>query len=236
MRLEIVPDTALTATVLMALTLGTLDLMLHTATAVSESWTLERITRFFDMGRERNLPTLLSALLLGITAMVAGLAAAGGAGAGRALWILLAAALAWMACDELLELHERINGVLRAITGGGTTGEGRNLDVLNVSLVSIVGAAFVPLLLRIERATAAWLVLGGTLFVTGAVGMEVVATILGTDVYFDGGKTAHLIAVGEEVLEIAGVGCVLRGCLRHLTGRRVEIRFGGSATAGPAPA
>jgi hypothetical protein len=74
--------------------------ILHAAGAAPEA---------FDLDGEYTLPAFFSAGLLAVAAAMAFLMARGEAGIDRSLLILLAAAFAFLALDELFSIHERVD-------------------------------------------------------------------------------------------------------------------------------
>ncbi|WP_052090439.1 MULTISPECIES: hypothetical protein [Modestobacter] len=159
-----------------------------------------------SVNREANLPTWFSsALLLAAAASAAGVAAWAHRTRDRWRWhwTVLAAAFCYLSVDELLRLHERANhqvGKVVETSGVFTFG----WWVLAAPLVVVFAAAYVRFLRGLPGRIGLLIVVAGTLYVGGAIGMEVVGSWLADD---RGMLSAPyvLATTAEEVLEMLGV-------------------------------
>jgi hypothetical protein len=160
-----------------------------------------------SVNREGNLPTWFSsALLLAAAASAAGV----GAWAHRTrdrwrwYWSILAAAFCYLSVDELLRLHERANhqvGKVVETSGIFTFG----WWVLAAPLVAVFAAAYVRFLRGLPRPIGSLIVAAGTLYVGGAIGMEMVGSWLADDRGTTLSAPYILATTVEEVLEMLGV-------------------------------
>jgi hypothetical protein len=173
----------------------------------------------FFFGGEWNLPTLFSSLqlvLLGALALMCGRRMQADPKA-RAVWHFMAAVCFYMAADELLMLHERIDDIAKAlgfivvqeeqrvISFGGL--QVRAWTMVLLPLAALLGVALGVGLARLMPAGSFMLLIaGGVLFIAGAVGMEnMQAHQIASGIIKHGGLRAHINVFSEEILEMLGV-------------------------------
>jgi hypothetical protein len=178
------------------------------AIALDEHW--------LYLGLERNPSTWFSSAQL---ALAAGLALAVGVGRPDASrWRLVAAILTVLSVDEVATIHEKLGG-LPVVPGIGS----RAWAGAGLLLVGIVAVRLLPWVLRLEAPLRFALLVGGAVFVVGAVGFEVLAGQWedghGQDRWF------WVLSSIEEDFELLGVFVVVRLLLAHLraTGRRLTL-------------
>ena len=146
------------------------------------------IRQLFDLDEENNLPTWFSSFLLLNNALVLYLSAQTRAESGRYHWILLAAGFLILSVDEVAGVHESVNTAIDinwAIPGG--------------ILVILIGLAFVPFLLSLPRRVAVLFASSGLLYVSGAIGVELLSEDMDEKSLAYGFATAV-----EEGLEMLG--------------------------------
>jgi hypothetical protein len=205
-------------------------ILLHMVALATGNDRLGGLVFIFGLGAEQNLPTLYSTVAL---LVVAGLlfVAARHSKTDRVYWWVLCFAFVFLACDETLSLHEKLIDPLKARLG--TSGVFHYAWVIPYGIASFVfGLAFGRFLLRLPRKTARRFVIGGAVFVTGAIGMEMIGGVL-----FEDGGTKQWgywsVQTLEEVLEMTGVLVFLFGLgdyiNSHLGG--LTIRIGSDAQA-----
>ena len=197
----------------------------------------------FGLGAEKNLPTLYSTIAL---LVVAGLlfVTARHSKTDRGYWWVLCFAFVYLACDETCSLHEKLDQPVQASLH--TSGVFHYAWVIPYGIGSIVfGLVFLRFLLRLPRKTAWLFVLGGAVFVMGAIGLEMVGGAL-----VEQGNAKHWSywaeQTVEEVLEMTGVLVFLFGLgdyidshLGGLTiriGSEVPVPSGAQAPTTPEPA
>lgn len=163
--------------------------------------------RAVDLSTEANLPTWWSAVLLvGLAALFA-LAGAlhhagGGAPRGRPYWLLAGVALV-LSIDEAIALHEEVLGEVgdQLVDGGGLLHF--TWVVPGLVLAVVVGIAVLRASAALPAPVRRGLVLGGAVFLAGALGVEAISGAV-----FDarGHDRLYLLATTvEEGLELAGV-------------------------------
>lgn len=182
------------------------------------------VSQYLDLNGEGTPAAYFSALALLATALVAWfLAAHATAKADQRFWALAALLLAFFSLDEAVSVHEGF------VVIGERVFPREGIFFFAwwapyVLALSPMLAILLPGLFRLPPATRRALVLGGALFVTGALGMELAESeIAARAVAFPPGSASYdmlyrqidwLVFV-EECLEMVGVAVVLRGLLIH---------------------
>lgn len=191
--------------------------------------------RFFNLDSERNIPTYFSALLLGFGGALLGLC-----GTHHALrrdpaarrWIVLAWIFVFLSLDEVISIHEHLGRMLR--------------DAMNLSqwvhfvwpfpaivLVALLYLAYRPWFAALDRATRRRIVIAAAVYLTGAVGMELVSGVYwaGTGHYTVDLVYASITTL-EETLELLGMLLFVRVLLDYASARGWGVVIAGE----PSPA
>ena len=187
----------------------------------------------FSFGAEHNVPTLYSSLTLLLCALllaVIGFARHPALQGSRTYWLALAAIFVFLALDESLQIHEKLIEPMRNLVNA--TGALYYAWVIPYSIgVLLIAAAYVPFLTRLPRRTALLFVLAGTVFVSGAVGFEMLSGIF----YVEGLSLnpAYVVAQTiEELFEMAGIGIFIFALAdyigSHLGGLSIAIPRNGA--------
>jgi len=172
--------------------------------------TARGVTLFFHFDNENNLPTLYSFILIASTAIMAFMF-------GflridtlwqRAGWVILGAVMAFLALDEmLLQFHEGLGDLIEL---EGALGGFQQFDwiiiVLPILLVFLI--LLLPWFLKLDRQSQILFVIGGTVFVAGSVGFEVVggrAIIMSEHGTMKMNFWYDMAVTAEESLEIIGM-------------------------------
>ncbi len=146
------------------------------------------IHQLFDLDEENNIPTWFSSFLLANNAFVLYLISQRLGVKYQKHWFSLAIGFLILSIDETAGLHESFHSVIDfnwAIAGGG--------------LVFLVALAYLPFLLSLDRGLALWFVVSGAVFVSGAIGVELLAADMDEDAMPYGFATAL-----EEGMEMLG--------------------------------
>ncbi|MCE0485985.1 hypothetical protein [Ornithinimicrobium sediminis] len=139
-------------------------------------------------------------------------------------WILLGVVFVGLSIDEIASVHERLDRPTRSlldIEGGVVMGDGAverfsglPLWPIPVALSMIVLlATLVPFLRNLPRATLWRFVIAGAVFVSGAIGLDMLQWATGsssTDSFL-----YNLVTTVEEALEMIGALLFLRAVLLH---------------------
>lgn len=176
----------------------------------------------FSLSYEWNVPTLYTAWLLVVCSMALTLVAASVRKARERFfrhWCLLAVGFAYIALDEMLEIHEHADALV-------------NLNhivyfdwvIPAAVLVLGLGMLFVPFLRALPSRDRNRFVLAGAIYVGGAVGMDIPLGSWTSRHGVDNLGYALIDALGES-LEMLGLNIFLLGLLDHLALRGVSLRF-----------
>lgn len=169
------------------------------------------IQQLFDLDEENNIPTWFSGFLLLNNAFFLFLIA--GTKRDYVLhWKLLALGFLILSIDEVAGLHESFN-----------TATDVNWAIPGAVLVSVVGLMFVPFLLSLERRLAVRFVLAGALYISGAIGVELLSEDMDEDEMAYGFATAL-----EEGMEMFGA-------LMFLTVNLIEMKAGNRVNIAVSP-
>lgn len=194
------------------------------------------LVRLLDVDQEGSLPTWFSTMQLGVCALL--LLATGWSlvQAGRRdarYWYALGGVFLYLCADEGAQLHEMF-----VLPMGGL---GAHHGIFYYSWVipgmviaGLVFIAFARFLWRLPASTRARFVLGGAIFVTGAIGFEML-----NGAYAEAHTTANmryrLLAAAEEGLEMTGVLVFLHAVLRYMQDHVPEIPIGIGPARPPKP-
>lgn len=152
-------------------------------------------------------------------------------------WLLLAVVFMAMAVDESVSFHEALIDPLRAHFG--TTGILHFAWVIPGAIaVVLLGLYFLPFVLSLPVRTGLLFVLSGSLYVGGALGMELVGGALAAEHGMDAGIYLTAATV-EESLEIVGLSVFFCALIDHVSRHWPVSRaivFTDAASAGRQPA
>lgn len=190
------------------------------------SWSISDIARRFTVDSEGSVPAWYSSILL-LTAAVLLAVVATVAFNQRDRWWKHWTALASLFCllslDEAASFHESL--ILPLQTHFGANGIFFFAWVIpGIFFVGAVGLAFLKFVLNLDRHTRNRFILSGSLFVGGALGMELVG-----GAFIDALGEEHIFyimaAATEETLEMLGVTLFIIAILKHLEMRVGEFRL-----------
>jgi hypothetical protein len=174
----------------------------------------------FGVIYEGNIPSWFSALLLFIAASCAALIAVVEK---RFYWGLLAFVLAYMSMDEAAELHETFTRPMRdSFQLSGYLYFGWILIGIPVAL--IVGATFIPFLLKLPRFCQLGFVLAAAIYLTGAIVVESFSASIWAETDY-ATLSYHAVSLVEELMEISGVILVIHTLLWYIEKQLGEIRL-----------
>ena len=158
------------------------------------------LLQLFDMDEENNLPTWFSSFLLLNNAFLLYLVAKSELVQDRLHWGLMSAGFLLLAIDEVAGLHETLNSSIEM-----------NWAMAGAILVTVVGAAFIPFLLRLPRRLAGMFILSGAVFISCAIIIELLSEDMDSDSW------AYMLAVAlEEGLEMLGAWLLLVTLLKQM--------------------
>ena len=161
--------------------------------------------KIFSFDDEQNIPVLFSTANLVLCGLLAwGIACGFRSVRKKALqWGVLAGVFFYLAIDEFIMIHERIAHLMRILLHQQALHDA-GWVVPYAVLVIAFAALYLKFFLQLPKKTKMLLILGGALFVFGAIGMECIGCIWwkienGKDVVY------YLFATAEETLEMLGV-------------------------------
>ena len=224
-----------------ALTLGALHLISIAALQRGEGRNRGGIHWFVSMDAEGNLPawyavTLLSlcAGLLGVVAVVA----RSGAAPRWPQWGLLSLLFLGLSFDEFASLHERTSEPLQRLFG--TSGFLHYAWVIGMGAgVLVFAASYIGFLRSLPAPTSRGLIVAGVLYVTGAIGMEMMEAAMFAQTGSHTTLAYGLLVLVEEMLEMLGLILLMRTVIDYLVRVaptvRLEFTSAGGAPAPPVP-
>lgn len=187
----------------------------------------ERIKTFrllFDLDGEANIPAYFSALLILSVSFCAWiLHRTVSQKKLRNGWLLASALLFFLSWDEASQIHEKLNKSMHALLGGGDQGIFTFAWVIPYSmLVVLVAVVMIPFIKELPRKLFLKLALAGTVYVSGAIGMEMIGAVH----EFQSASYVTMISI-EESLEIGGMLLFLFFLLQEIESRTsaAELRF-----------
>jgi hypothetical protein len=173
--------------------------------------------RVFSLDTEKNVPALYNT---GLFVVASGLflfiwLTCRGRRDDHRGWLLLSAVFFFLSLDEFFSIHERLTDPLRdALDAGGVL---YFAWVLPYAVGVIVLAALTaPLLLRLPWAHVGLLVTAGAVYLTGAVGMEMLGAQRYEVVADTRDATYATLTTVEEVLELVGLIILIYALLRMI--------------------
>lgn len=180
----------------------------------------------FDLGEEANAPTWFSSGLLLLCAGWLGLIARAKARDRDRFarhWVALVGIFLFLSFDETARIHDSVGGRLRdALRLGGVFYYAWVLP--GGALVAAVAIAYVRFLFSLPRATRRLILLAATLYVGGALGMEMAAAVHDEVHGYDNPTTAALVTI-EEAMEMTGVILFLHGLMCYAGSNAGEVRI-----------
>lgn len=189
-----------------------------------------RLSAFFDLGAEGNLPALFGGGLLLIAAALLAVAARGEHDRGRAAgaWRWLSSIFLFLALDEWLAIHEGLIKPVRALLQ--TDGIFRFAWVIPYGILTgAVGLSCLGLLRRLPARTRNLFLASGAIYVGGALGCEMLGGLIEQRLGRHSPAFALEVLV-EESLEMGGailfIYAVAAYIRDELSGLSVRLRFG----------
>lgn len=181
--------------------------------------------RQFDLNEEGTVPTYFSSvLLLAVSALLAWASLGERDRVQRWMWWGLAVIFFAMSIDEAVSIHESVAKPFRERLD--TTGWLYHAWVIvALPFVGVVGLVYLRFLVRLPRRYALWFAAAGLIYVSGALGMEMVGGVVATTTGIESMQYA-LTATIEELLELVGLAAFAVGLISYLgsAGPDLEVR------------
>lgn len=185
---------------------------------IGELDTLPAFGQLFDLNTEFNVPTWFSATQLVFAAVIAWSVARVDRGY-RWHWSVLGVLLAFIAVDEIAQVHEWVGEMLHQRFD--TSGALYFAWVIPYGLAAIVlGLAYLKFWLAMPRDTRLLMLAAAVLLVGGAIGLELAEGLWATHVGY--GRVMRALCLVEECAEMLGVAVLVYAML----GYRERLRAG----------
>ncbi|KCZ49454.1 hypothetical protein [Hyphomonas pacifica] len=132
----------------------------------------------FSLDEEANVPTLVSALVLLSCSVALALTACSAAGTRMARgWWVLSAAFLFLAFDENAQIHETLSVITGIVVQTSWMPAFPWILLYGLAVVAL-GIVLLPWFLKLDRGTQIRFAIAGTIYVGGALGMEVMESAL----------------------------------------------------------
>lgn len=194
--------------------------------------TIRKIARLLDLDNEENIPTFFTVIILLFAAQLLAVIAVLKYQKNEidvAKWYILSFGFLAMAFDEAFRFHEKATGPLRPVLRDHL--DVTHLGVLHFSWVVpaiflVLGFAiyFIRFVFRLPPSTRRAVFIAATLYLGGAIGMELIGGLyvathgFGTPVYI-------ILTTIEESLEITGVIVFIYALLQYLSASCLNTGF-----------
>lgn len=183
------------------------------------------ISHYFNFDQESNFPSLYSALALGFCSYLLGIITVlRKAKRGRYTkhWKALSIIFLFLAVDEACSIHELLIPVLR----GATNARGIFYFTWVVPaffLLLIFLFAFRKFILNLPSKTKILFLSSGVIYVTGALGMELVGGYIADNIGYN--AFYGIASTIEELLEMIGIVIFINGLLSYIQSQLTELHF-----------
>ena len=196
------------------------------------------LVRLFYVDYENTVPSFFSASLLLMAALLLALITTLKQAAHATYkfqWALLSFTFLFMAIDEAASIHEMLIGPMRGLLGQQARGVFFFAWVIpGFAIAMIFGLSYLQFLLHLPFKTRWNVILAATLYLGGAIGMELIGGRY-ADVNGMENLTYSMAATVEESLEMAGVIVFIYALLHYITDNYQEIRVQLDHTAACSP-
>jgi hypothetical protein len=180
----------------------------------------------FDLNHEKNLPTYFSSLLLLTSSVLLGTIAIESRMHENSrffFWALLAAIFLFLSFDEVFMIHERFRKPVQSRLN--TSGLFNFAWVIPYGCATIFFAFFfLKFVLNLPKKVKFLFILGGVMYVSGAIGMEMIGGLWDENFGQDNATYAMLYTI-EESLELTGIIVFIFGLLTYMTDTIGGVRF-----------
>lgn len=197
--------------------------------------TVYGLVPLFDISAERNVPTFYSSFALLLSAALLALLARGAHRRRQPWhhWAGLAVVFLFLAVDEFTSIHERLTVPVRETLDVG--GYLHYAWVIPYGLLGLILLlVYARFLLRLPRHIAVLFVVSGSIFVAGAIGMEMVGASI-AEATSRATLSYDLATTAEELLEMLGIALFIYALLRYASEQMggLSISLGAAAHRQP---
>ena len=217
-NLNLIPKNAFKGLVLIASVL----LFIHLILSLLVSIYLDRIVwlnyvdSLLNMNSERNIPSFFSVLVLTACSGVLAFIYKAVNPENKKQWLFLSLIFLFLAFDEAMEIHEKVNVVLKNAITSNSAALTFPWVLPYLVFFAIVAIYLAPFILKLPKYLFRLIVLSGFVFVTGAAGLEIVEGIVAQN--FGEYSFLNLALMGiEEYMEIVGVLIFIYALLTYIS-------------------
>lgn len=192
------------------------------------------LVQLFWVDSESNLPTLYSCISLLVSAFLLGFIAIRMSQREpyRARWVLMSAIFVYLALDEGARIHERSEEPVRALLQLAHVPTSDFLEkgpvwvAVGILAVAVFVIWYTPFMIHLPARIRNLMILAGGLFLTGALGFEIVSHLHAV-VHGKETVTYALLATTEELLEMLGIAVLIYTLLLYIGSHteRIEVRI-----------
>lgn len=188
----------------------------------------EYAKHFFNFHSENNFPAFISALFLmlaGILSLIMGYSKSSGENRYHEKWKVLGYLFFFLACDEAIQIHEVISRGIRSNFGEQLPDFLHYAWVIPYALL-VIGAVsyFFKFVWNLPRRIRNLILMAGSVYVFGALGVEVVESYVFSQVGVDN-LWYQFLVTAEESMEMLGVTIMCYALVDHLSSHAIEIQF-----------
>jgi hypothetical protein len=201
------------------------------SSALPGSFGAQAVANVFWVDNDLNVWAWFSTLLLALLALGFAASALVQRTAGRPVVtdVVFAAVAAYLSLDENARLHERLGSLGERVAGTWTYA----WVAIGLPAALVVGLLLLWIARRTDSVTRRRLIVAGTVYLAGALGLEVLGGVLHETVGLAWSHPAYILTAGvEELLEAAGVLIALRAAIDRMALRADH----GAIVVGPHPA
>jgi hypothetical protein len=213
----------------MALFLILASTAVHLAAHFSGDYRNIGLMRKFNVDEEWNIPSFFSVLMLLFAALLLAVVTAlerKRSSAHVLHWTVLTLGFLFMAADELVSLHEKLNLPMHRLLAKDELGIFYFAWVIpGIAVVVGVGLFFLRFLLKLPGRTKRSFIIAGLLYVGGVIGIELIAG-RHAEIHGFHNFAYSIWTLIEESLEMAGLVVFIDALLVHLAVQHREVRFG----------
>lgn len=176
----------------------------------------------FDLNGEGNIPAWFSAMLLFLTGLTLLCIGRQDGTSWRGHWMALGTIFILLSLDENASLHER---TIKPLRDQLQTSGIFYFAWLIPALIFVAGVLIfcLPFLLKLPRKTAILFVVAGAIYLSGAVGMEMISGVW-VEKHDETNLTSAILSAVEETLELAGTILFLYANLDYAARRHGGLR------------
>lgn len=188
----------------------------------------EYAKHFFNFHSENNFPAFISALFLmlaGVLSLIMGYSKGSGENRFNKKWKVLGYLFFFLACDEAIQIHEVISRGIRSNFGEQLPDFLHYAWVIPYALL-VTGAVsyFFKFVWNLSGRIRNLILLAGSVYVLGALGLEVVESYVFSQVGVDN-LWYRFLVTAEESMEMLGVTLMCYALVDHLASHAIAIQF-----------